>query len=78
MAHARPLVGIATDGFTWIMHTASEGEEPAYTKHVTLRRVFKDIARERDSERSPRQSRRELRERCAEFAEAFDVTTENG
>ena len=73
LAGARPLVGIATDGFTWIKHTANEGEEPEYTKHVALRSVFKDIARERDNERSPRRSRPELRGRCEELANEFSI-----
>lgn len=72
-ATARPLVGVATDGWTWILHTAEEGESPTYEKHVSLRSVFKDIAREKGHERSPRRDRRELRSECAEFVEAFSV-----
>lgn len=72
-AEARPLAGIATDGFTWILHTADQNDDAQYTKHAALRRVFKDLARERDSERSPRRSRLELRERCEEFVESFHV-----
>jgi hypothetical protein len=73
MADDRPLVGIATDGFTWILHTASEGEEPEYTTHVPLRGVIKSLARERNKEKVPRQSRRDLREQCVKFADAFGV-----
>jgi hypothetical protein len=72
-AEDRPLVGIATDGWTWILHTADEGEDPEYTKHVSLRTVFKDLAREEDHNRSPRQDRRKLGKECEEFVEEFGV-----
>ena len=73
MATARPLVGLATDGWTWVYYEADHGEEPTYANHVPLRSVIRDLARERSLERSPRQSRRELRESCSKFADSFGI-----
>ena len=73
MATARPLVGLATDGWTWVYYEADHGEEPTYSSHVPLRPVIRDLARERSSERASRQSRRELRESCSEFADSFGI-----
>ncbi|WP_435093444.1 hypothetical protein [Halorubrum sp. N11] len=75
LATSRPLVGIATDGWTWVKYTAGEGEDPTYAKHSPLRSVIRDLAREQSSKRSPRRERPKLRERCFEFVDAFEIGT---
>ena len=74
-ATSRPLVGIATDGWTWVKYTAGEREGPTYAKHITLRSMIQDLAREQSSKRSPRRERPKLRERCFEFVDAFEIGT---
>mgnify|MGYP005857987967 CR=1 FL=1 len=68
-----PLVGIATDGWTWIMYVAKQNEGPTYHSHVSLRSVIRDIARDRTVEREPKQSAHKLRERCSKFATQFGI-----
>lgn len=74
MATDRPVVGIATDGWTWIIHRADESEDPTYSDHVPLRGVLKDIAREERHERASGHDSLDLRDRCTDFTEAFGVS----
>ncbi len=39
----RPIIGIATDGFIWILHTAGKEEQPAYTSHASLRDLIRSV-----------------------------------
>jgi len=68
-----PSVGIATDGWTWIMYVAKQSEEPTYHNHVPLRSVIRDIARDRTVRHEPKQSPHELRQRCTKFATQFGI-----
>ena len=73
MVSERPAAGIATDGWTWVLHTASEsGSEPSYDCHRPLRGVMKKIWTEK-YERSERASRSELRLQAQEFASEFSI-----
>ncbi len=64
----RPAAGIATDGWTWVLHTASErGSEPNYDCHRPLRGVMKKVWTEK-YEQAERASRSELREQAQGFA----------
>ncbi|WP_147441161.1 hypothetical protein [Halorubrum sp. Atlit-26R] len=72
-AEDRPLVGIASDGWTWIKYTAQKDEQPTFSDHCSLRKVIRDIAREQAVDRSPRRDRSELRERCYDFVSAFSA-----
>lgn len=72
-AEDRPLVGIASDGWTWIKYTAQNGEQPTFSNHCSLRKVIRDISREQAVDRSPRRDRSELRKRCYDFVSAFSV-----
>lgn len=68
-----PSVGIATDGWTWIMYVTKQNEEPTYHSHVALRSVIRDIARDRTVRCETKQSPHELRERCSKFATQFGI-----
>lgn len=69
----RPAAGIATDGWTWVLHTASEsGSEPSYDCHRPLRGVMKKVWTEK-YERSDRASRHQLREQAQEFTDALSI-----
>ncbi|TKX74246.1 hypothetical protein EXE46_10410 [Halorubrum sp. GN11_10-6_MGM] len=70
-AENRPLVGIASDGWTWIKYTARKGEKPTPSDHCSLRQVIRDIAREQSVDQSPRRDRPELRKRCYDFVSSF-------
>lgn len=72
-AEDRPLVGIASDGWTWIKYTASEGDQPTFSDHCSLRKVIRDVAREQAVDKSPRRNRSELRRRCYNFVSAFSA-----
>jgi len=73
LATEYPLVGIATDGWTWIIFRAEQGKDPTYHSHVPLRSVIRDIARDRTAEREPKQSPHKLRERCSKFVAEFGI-----
>jgi len=67
-ATTRPLVGIATDGFSWILHSAEEpGEGPQYQYHAVLRDVVKKIRLEQVHSTAERRSRQGLREAVHKF-----------
>jgi len=70
-AEDRPLVGIASDGWTWIKYTASEENQPMLSDHCSLRQVIRDVAREQAVNKSPRRDRSKLRSRCYDFVNAF-------
>ncbi|MBO4248857.1 hypothetical protein IL252_13615 [Halomicrobium sp. IBSBa] len=74
MATERPIVGIATDGFTWILYTANESEKPTYTSHERIYDIIKKIRMEQAHERAERRSRPPLREAAyglvSEFSKA--------
>jgi len=71
----RPAAGIATDGWTWVLHTASErGSEPSYDCHRPLRGLMKKIWTEK-YELSERASRSGLRMNAQEFVSEFSVET---
>lgn len=73
MVSDRPAAGIATDGWTWVLHTASEqGSEPSYDCHRPLRGVMKKIWTE-NYERSDRASRSELREQAGGLVSEFSI-----
>jgi hypothetical protein len=71
-ADQRPLAGVATDGRTWILHTADEDEEPQYTRHVSLHKLLGKVnmveVQSIDESRHP-----ELREMGTKFVEEFNV-----
>ena len=69
----RPAAGIATDGWTWVLHTASEqGSEASYDCHRPLRGVMRKIWTEK-YDQSERASRAELREQAQGFASELSV-----
>jgi len=72
-AEDRPLVGIASDGWTWIKYTAPQDGKPTFSDHCSLRKVIRDIAREQAVDRSSRLDRSELRESCYDFVTAFSA-----
>lgn len=71
MATERPLVGFSTDGFTWILHTAAEGESPTYTSHETIYQVLRKVRIEQAHEKAKRRNRPEMRERAYKFTSQF-------
>ncbi|WP_455448593.1 hypothetical protein [Natrinema thermotolerans] len=73
MATDRPLVGIATDGFVWILYTATgPDEEPTYRHHVVLHDLFKKIRLEQTQPNADRRSRTHLRNLCQKFVNQFN------
>lgn len=74
MADARPIVGVATDGFVWILHSATEPDEtPAYTHHATLRELFRKIRLEQTQPKAERRSRPHLRDLSRDFVSEFSI-----
>lgn len=74
MATDRPLVGFSTDGFTWILHTASvEGAEPSYSNHATLHELMKKIRMEQTQDAAGRRNRNHLRELALKFVSEFNI-----
>lgn len=71
MATERPIVGIATDGFTWILYTAEEGEEPTYTSHERIYEIIRKIRMEQSYESAHRRSRPPLREEAYGLVSQF-------
>ncbi|WP_225334922.1 hypothetical protein [Halomicrobium urmianum] len=70
MATERPIVGIATDGFTWILYSAGEDEDPIYTSHERIYEIIRKIRMEQSHERADMRSRPPLRE------EAYNLVSE--
>jgi len=70
-AEDRLLVGIVSDGWTWIKYMARKGEKLTLSDHCSLRQVIRDIAREQSVDRSPRRDRSKLRKRCYGFVSSF-------
>jgi predicted type IV restriction endonuclease len=70
MATGRPLIGIATDGFSWVLYTAGEDEEPVYTDHCTISKVIRRVNKEQSSKGSQR-DRVELRKEALDFVDGF-------
>ncbi len=74
----RPAAGIATDGWTWVLHTAAErGSEPSYDCHRPLRPVMKKIWTEK-YERSEQASRLQLRKQAQEFTDELSIEALDG
>jgi len=74
----RPAAGIATDGWTWVLHTAAErGSEPSYDCHRPLRPVMKKIWTEK-YEQSERASRLQLRKQAREFTDELSIEALDG
>ncbi|WP_306057049.1 hypothetical protein [Natronococcus wangiae] len=74
MAEDRPIVGIATDGFVWILHTATEADKrPTYTHHVALHDLFRKIRLEQTQPKAKRRSRLHLRELSRDFVDQFNI-----
>lgn len=75
MATDRPICGIATDGFVWILHTATDpGEEPTYTHHVALHDLFEKIRLEQTQPNANRRSRTHLRDLSQKFVSQFNAS----
>ncbi|NUB91682.1 hypothetical protein HT576_11720 [Haloterrigena sp. SYSU A121-1] len=75
MATDRPIIGIATDGFVWILHTATKSDEqPTYTHHVALHDLFKKIRLEQTQPRAERRSRPHLRDLSRDFVSQFNAS----
>lgn len=75
MATDRPIVGIATDGFVWILHTATKSDEqPTYTHHIALHDLFKKIRLEQTQPNAKRRSRTHLRELSRDFVSQFNAS----
>ncbi|WP_152421269.1 hypothetical protein [Natronococcus amylolyticus] len=73
MAEDRPIVGIATDGFVWILHSAIESDDaPTYTHHVALHDLYKKIRLEQTQPNAKRRSRNHLRELSRDFVSEFN------
>lgn len=74
MATDRPIIGIATDGFVWILHTATHSDtHPTYTHHVALHDLFRKVRLEQTHSRAERRSRAHLRELASEFVTQFSI-----
>jgi len=74
MATDRPLVGFSTDGFTWILHTASsEDDEPSYKNHVTLHDLIEKVRMEQTQENADRRDRKVLRDLALKFVSEFNI-----
>jgi len=71
MATDRPLFGIATDGFTWVLYTAERGSGPLYTRHVPISKIIRRINQEQSSTQATRKDRTKLRELALDFVNAF-------
>ncbi|MEY7850887.1 hypothetical protein AB7C87_17005 [Natrarchaeobius sp. A-rgal3] len=68
----RPILGIATDGLVWILHTGSEpGELPTCTAQVDIQEIFDKVRLEQCYDRADRRSRIELRGLAQEFVRKF-------
>jgi hypothetical protein len=72
LATGRPLLGIATDGFTWILYTAKKGEEPVYTNHERIYSIIRRVRQEM-SERGTRKDRTALRQEALGFVDEFQI-----
>lgn len=75
MATQRPLVGIATDGFSWILHIAGVGEDPTYQNHERIYVTFKKIRLEARYNKTSRASRPKLRGEASNFVNEFHIDT---
>lgn len=74
MATDRPILGIATDGFVWILHTATKSDtQPTYTHHVALHDLFRKIRLEQTQSKAKRRSRTHLRNLCRGFVSQFNA-----
>jgi hypothetical protein len=73
LAEERPLVGFATDGRTWILHTAVEGEEPTYTFHAPLHKLLKDVRMLETAEGTDEKRHPHLRELAMKFVSEFNI-----
>lgn len=69
----RPLVGVATDGFSWVLHTAGEGETPRSRNHERIYSIFRKIRMEEVHRKAARKRRSVLREEASDFVETFHI-----
>lgn len=75
LATDRPIVGIATDGFVWILHTATKSHtQPTYTHHVALHDLFRKIRLEQTQPKAKRRSRTHLRNLTQGFVSQFTAS----
>lgn len=75
MATDRPIVGIATDGFVWILHTATTSDtQPTYTHHVALHELFRKIRLEQTQSKAKRRPRPHLRDLAQKFVSQFNAS----
>ena len=74
MAEGRPLIGFATDGFVWILYTATEpNERPRYTHHATLNELVRKIRMEQTQPKRESIPQTHLRELSYKFASEFNA-----
>lgn len=78
MATERPIACIATDGLTWILYTAEEGENPAYTSHKRIDEIIQKLRKEQSYERADLRSRPRLRKEAYELASEFSKSAIEG
>lgn len=78
LATERPIVGIATDGFTWILYSADEGEDPTYTSHERIYEIIRKIRMEQDYDRADLRSRPLLREEAYSLVSEFSKSAIEG
>lgn len=69
----RPLVGIATDGLSWILYTAGKDEEPTYRNHERIYMIFKRIRLEKAHRQAARRRRPVLRKSASKFVNEFHI-----
>lgn len=75
MATDRLIVGIATDGFVWILHTTTKSDtQPTYTHHVALHELFRKIRLEQTQSKAKRRSRPHLRDLAQDFVSQFNAS----
>jgi hypothetical protein len=74
---ARPVVGISTDGITWILHSAKdEDTSPKYTYHQSFRDELRTLRAEYKYGSSI-ESAHEFRSELAQFVDKFKITNLN-
>lgn len=72
-AEERPVVGIATDGLTWVMYVLDENNNLRVEAHEPLRSVLQDIHRNRSPNKESEKDHTALRDSCYSFVESFEI-----
>jgi hypothetical protein len=68
----RPVIGVATDGLSWVLFSVTEGERVRRRRQIDLRPVFRKVGRSVRHERhSP--SKRKLRKSVHDFVSTLHV-----